>query len=117
VGFPVFSGFRSGPGALFDVTGGYLWGMAAAALLYWVVTAHLGDTRSIRITSCLLGLLLCYTLGTIWVMLLYAGSSPLRLSAALTAYVLPYVIPDLLKLYAAALLSRRLRPLHGRISL
>lgn len=117
VGFPVFSGFRSGPGVLFDVTGGYLWGMLAAALLFWALTTLLGDTPTVRAVACLLGLLLCYGLGTAWLMVLYTESASLRLSAALGAYVLPYVLPDLLKLYAAALLSRRLRPLRGRISL
>lgn len=116
VGFPVFSGFRSGLGALFGVTGGYLWGMLAAALLFWALTSLLGDTPFVRGSACLLGLLVCYALGTVWLTFLYAEGSSLRLSAALGAYVLPYVIPDLVKLYAAAIFSRHLRSLRTRIS-
>ena len=115
VGLPVFSGFRSGPGTLFDITGGYLWGMLAAALLYWAITSLSGNTRRVRMVACVLGLLLCYALGTAWLMLFYAKTSPLRLSAALAAYVLPYVFPDLLKLSAAAFLSQRMNPLKKRI--
>ena len=39
VGVPVFSGFRGGLGVLLDTTGGYIIGFAAAALVYWLLTA------------------------------------------------------------------------------
>ena len=44
VGMPVFSGFRGGMGVLLDTTGGYIIGFVAAALVYWLVTARLGES-------------------------------------------------------------------------
>ena len=44
VGLPVFSGFSAGAGVLFGATGGYLLGYLAAALLFWGLTAKLGQT-------------------------------------------------------------------------
>ena len=43
VGMPVFSGFRGGMGVLLDTTGGYIIGFVAAALVYWLVTARMGE--------------------------------------------------------------------------
>lgn len=45
VGLPVFSGFSAGAGVLFGATGGYLLGYLAAALLFWGLTAKLGQTH------------------------------------------------------------------------
>ena len=44
VGLPVFSGSSAGAGVLFGATGGYLLGYLAAALLFWGLTAKLGQT-------------------------------------------------------------------------
>ena len=42
VGLPVFSGFQAGIGTLLGATGGFILGFAAQALVYWLITAHLG---------------------------------------------------------------------------
>ena len=62
VGLPVFSGFRGGFGMLLGSTGGYLWGFLLCALAYWLITTLLG--ARFHILACLVGLLLCYALGT-----------------------------------------------------
>ena len=68
----------------------------------------LGEKLPVSILAMVLGLLVCYTFGTIWFMVLYArNSGPIGLATALGWCVFPFVIPDLAKLALAALLARR----------
>ena len=56
-----------------------------------------------------LGLAVCYAFGTAWFMIAYANTTgPIGLGAALWMCVIPYLIPDGIKLLLAVLLSRRL---------
>ena len=108
VGLPVFAGFQGGAGTLLGVTGGYILGFGAAALIYWLVAARLGASLPVSILACVLGLLVCYTFGTAWFLVAYARSvGPISLTAALGMCVFPFVLPDLIKLALAVLLSRR----------
>jgi len=109
VGLPVFSGFRGGIGILMEATGGYLLGFLLCALVYWLVTARFGASVPTMLAGCVLGLLACYAFGTFWYLLLYA-QGPTGLLPVLAGCVLPFVIPDLVKLALALLLYRRLGP-------
>lgn len=110
VGLPVFSGFRGGLGALMGVTGGYIAGFLATALIYWLVTA-LGKNKEIfRLLGMVLGLLACYLLGTLWFRYGYLSYGGLSWGAILLKCVVPYLLPDAAKLILAWLLARRLRP-------
>ena len=115
VGLPVFSGFQGGIGSLLGVTGGYLTGFLFTGLAYWLITALAGTGPKARLVAMTLGLLVCYLFGSIWFCALYLqqGSS-LRIGAVIAKCVLPYLLPDGLKLAAAWLLSSRLcRLLQG----
>ena len=110
VGVPVFSGFQGGLGVLLDTTGGYIIGFAAAALVYWLLTAKLGDSLPVKIAACVLGLAVCYAFGTAWFLVLYARTTgPIGVTTALSWCVLPYIVPDLLKLALAVVLSGRIK--------
>ena len=100
VGLPVFSGFRGGMGALLGITGGFLWGFLLAALTYWALY------KLCKPIGVIVGLLLCYACGCGWYCL-YMGN--VGLPAAILQCVLPYVIPDLLKISLAYSLSTRLQ--------
>lgn len=108
VGLPVFSGFRGGFGMLLGGTGGYLWGFLACALLYWLVTAVFG--KKFRILACLGGLLLCYALGTLWFyeMYLHDGNA-VGIGFVLLKCVVPFILPDLVKLFLALALAKKLK--------
>lgn len=112
VGLPVCAGFRGGLGALLGPTGGYLLGFIFTALLYWSLTAWLGEKSWVRLSGCVLGLVVCYAFGTVWFLAVGKGNG-MTLMGALAACVMPFVLPDLLKLGLAFLLSRKLgRFLH-----
>ena len=109
VGVPVFSGFRGGLGVLLDTTGGYIIGFAAAALVYWLLTAKLGDSLPVKIAACVLGLAVCYAFGTAWFLVLYARTTgPIGVTTALSWCVLPYIVPDLLTWLAVILALRNM---------
>lgn len=106
VGLPVFSGFRGGIGMLLGPTGGYLWGFLAGALVYWLLTALLGNRFGIRLLGCILCCLSCYACGSLWYSVMYLKSG---LWAALLTGVVPYLLPDGIKLALALVLGQKLR--------
>lgn len=98
VGMPVFSGFQGGFGVLLGVTGGYLWGFLASGLVYWALE-RLG-----KLPAMIGGLLACYACGSLW-FLYWSGGG---LGFVLLRCVVPYIIPDVVKIGLASSLSRRL---------
>ena len=110
LGVPVFAGFSGGIGILFGTTGGYLLGFILMGLVYWLGERLSMDSRNIRIISMILGLLLCYAFGTAWFMFVYARQTgAIALGTALAWCVVPFLLPDLVKMALALLLSGRLR--------
>lgn len=110
VGLPVFAGFRGGVGVLLGVTGGYITGFLFSALLYWGLTAKLGSSLPVKVLASLVGLLGCYLFGTAWFMAAYGQTvGAVGIMIVLSRCVLPYVLPDLLKLALAAALSCRVK--------
>ena len=115
VGAPVFSGSRGGVGVLLDTTGGYILGFAAAALVFWMVTALLGRSPAVSVAACVMALVVCYTFGTVWFLIVYTRTTgPVSLTSALSWCVIPYILPDLVKLALAAAVARRVVPLLER---
>ena len=98
VGLPVFSGFRGGASALLDATGGFLWGFLAAGLLYWVLE-RLG-----KLPAMICAMLVCYLCGSWWFSV-YSGAG---IGVSLMTCVVPWLIPDGVKLGLAYTLSGRI---------
>lgn len=110
VGLPVFTGFRGGLGVLLGATGGYILGFPAAALTYWAVTGFFGQRLPVRLTAQILGLAVCYGFGTVCFVAVYLrDGSAMGVGAVLAKCVLPYILPDGIKLSLAMLLANRLR--------
>ena len=97
-GMPVFSGFRGGIGMLAGVTGGYLWGFLFSGLTYWTLE------RIGKLPAMVGGLFVCYLCGSLW-FYLYAGGG---IWVILLRCVVPYLIPDGIKIALAYSLSSRL---------
>lgn len=123
VGVPVFSGFRGGIGVLAGPTGGYIIGYIAAVFIIGVIADIIaaqgtskemksGSRRQLRdmglyALAMAAGLIICYAFGTAWFMI--STSTPLW--ASLISCVFPFLPGDAIKILAAAILVRKLRPL------
>lgn len=108
VGVPVFAGFSGGFGIIIGPTGGYIVAFILMGLLYWLLEALFGTKLYIRIIAMLAGLLVCYAFGTAWFMIVYARQTgPMTLGAALASCVVPFIIPDLIKMALAILITSR----------
>ena len=98
IGLPVFAGGASGLAVLLGPTGGYLAGFVVAAYLIGALAARGLDRR---IPSALLAFLageaVIYLFGVAWLSLF------LGIQRAIVAGFLPFLIGDVLKLVAAAL--------------
>ncbi|MCC8141040.1 MAG: biotin transporter BioY [Lachnospiraceae bacterium] len=110
IGIPVFANFTGGPGVLFGSTGGYIFGFLFSALVMWAMEKLPGKKAVIQILSMVVGLAICYTVGTAWFMFIYGRQvGAIGLGAALLMCVVPFIIPDIAKIVVAFLLSNRLR--------
>ena len=109
VGLPVFSGFTGGVGAVLGTGGGYILGFPVAAAVAWLCERLLGKGTPSRILAMVLALASLYTVGTLWYVAVYTKTAgAIGFWSALAACVLPYLLPDALKLALAFLVARRL---------
>lgn len=111
VGVPVFSGMTGGLGILVGSTGGYLLGFFAISTLYWLLVKNPMEKPWKDAIVLVLGLFLCYGIGTLQFVLLYTHNvGEVGFFTALTWCVFPYVIPDLCKLGLAITVAKRIKP-------
>lgn len=110
VGLPVFSGFQGGIGHIVGPTGGYLIGFIFSAVLYLLLEPLFPKFSKLRLAALLCGLILCYLVGSIWFQVYFTtrGTS-YSFSMVISMCVLPYIIPDLIKLALAYYISKRIR--------
>ena len=104
VGVPVFAGMKGGVGVLAGPTGGYIVGFLLTALIIGFAAERWTRKALPLAAAMLLGVILCYAVGTVWFMVItdtYLGES-------LLLCVVPFLLPDAVKIAAAALLSNRL---------
>lgn len=109
IGVPVFHNFTAGLGILAGPTGGYLLGYIATAFFTGILLKKKARVARI-LCACLLGTLSCYIFGTCWFMLSTGTSLPVSLASC----VLPFLPGDLIKILAAVILIRRLKPVLTR---
>ncbi len=112
VGVPVFAGFTGGFGTIMGTTGGYIVGFIFSALVMWLIEKLFGRKLVVTIISMVVGLLVCYAIGTVWFMVVYArNTGAVGLGTVLGWCVVPFILPDAIKIALAAILSNRLRKL------
>lgn len=106
IGLPVFAGGKAGLGVLFGPTGGYLIGFIVGAYVIgkiveaWAAAGILWTAMAI-----LAGDLLIYTIGTFQLAII----ADFSLLKAILVGVVPFILPELLKLLAAAALATRIK--------
>ena len=111
IGVPVFAGFSGGIGVLFGNTGGYIIGFLFTGFIYILFTKFFKKNIVIKIVALVIGLAVCYAFGTAWFMHVYMRTSgEVGLITVLGWCVFPFIIPDLLKLALAVVISKRIEP-------
>lgn len=104
IGLPVFSGFRGGFGVLLGATGGYAAGFVFISLIAGIIINRFGRKMHVLIIAFLTGTVICYLAGTMWYMFVYLEGK--AAGSVLATCVLPFIIPDILKITAAAFVSK-----------
>ena len=109
VGIPVFSGFGAGLGHLTGATGGFILGFIICGFCYWIITKIFDNKAITKAIGLLTGLLMCYIFGTLWYTVFSFGTiNPNVLLTTLKVCVLPFIIPDFLKLGIALIIDKKL---------
>lgn len=112
IGLPVFSGFSGGIGHLFGPSGGYIIGFVLTSLFYWLITHLCGDKIFIKALALIGGALLCYLFGSLWYTFIYFKDLSLSgFLSSISICILPFIIPDSVKLALSLIIERRLRKL------
>lgn len=110
IGVPVFAGMSGGLSAILGTTGGYLLGFAFIGMTYWYVSEKISQKLFVKIIALILGLILCYAFGTWWFVTVYTrNTGAIGIGTALGWCVIPFLIPDGIKLAVAAVVAPRVR--------
>lgn len=109
IGIPVFSGFTGGIGRLLGTTGGYIIGFLCSALVMWAFEKYFGKGIPATIAAMVVALTVCYAFGTAWFLFVYIrNTGAVGLGTVLGWCVIPFILPDCVKMALALLLGRRL---------
>lgn len=112
VGLPVFSGYSGGPAKLFGPTGGYIIGYLPLVIIAgWFVTRFPTRQWYLQIAGMILGLVICYMLGTAWFMVLMHTS----LQEALSLCVYPFLAFDAMKIATACIVGNTITRITNRL--
>lgn len=106
IGLPVFASFSGGFAALVGPTAGFLWGF----LVYAAVTSALTKSDSSPVAvflACLLGTTVCFLIG----FLVFKFVSGASWSDTVSWTVLPFILPDLVKIALVTSCHRLLQPI------
>ena len=105
VGLPVFSGFSGGPAKVAGPTGGYLVGFVFLTVIAGFFVEHFKGKLSFAVLGMVLGTIVCYLFGTIWL------STQLNIGfvAGLGVGVFPYIPGDLVKIVLACIIGPKIR--------
>lgn len=109
IGVPVFSGFKSGPSAIFSATGGYIIGFAFAVFVAGLLIKKLPDKNWAKAVSMGIGQIICYISGVIWYSLVFVKNDNVNLALTFSLCVAPFILPDIIKIVAALFLSNAVR--------
>ncbi len=110
IGLPVFSMFQGGYGVILGATGGFLIGFVPMSFLIGLFCKDGGGFLRIFSFS-LLGLVVCYFVGVVFYANVYLDGSLPSYRGAILACVVPFLIPDILKVTLSALVIKRVKKL------
>jgi len=106
-GLPVFSGGMGGLGRIVGPTGGYLIGYLPAVFIIGYLSKKGAARIGIDIIAMICGTIVLYACGVTWLKTL----TGMPWSKALAVGMYPFLVGDALKIVAAAVIARGLRPI------
>ena len=92
-------------GKLLGPTGGYLFGMLFLSIVGGFGLDHFPGSFVVQYIFFLIGIALCYVFGTLWL----AKVLSLDTAKAVSLGVLPFIVPDCIKVFIALKLGKKLR--------
>lgn len=107
LGLPVFSGFTGGPAVFLNVTGGYLVGFVLMALCFLIGEKVFAKRKRFDVIMLVAGLIVCYAFGSVWLAYIYGGID--MFYKACSVGVLPFIVPDAIKLVLSVTVSKMVR--------
>jgi biotin transport system substrate-specific component len=106
-GLPVFAGGMGGIGRIVGPTGGYLIGYLPAVFITGYISAKGGARIGYDILAMIGGTIILYACGVTWLKTL----TEMPWAKALAVGMFPFLIGDALKIVAAAVIARAIRPI------
>ena len=108
IGVPVFAGFNAGAGVFIGASGGFLMSFPIVVLLLSMLRKHYSTNNAIYLILMILGLLMCYVCGLLWYKFMFQPN--MSLQAAFTVCILPFIIPDVIKILLVTIVFKKLYP-------
>jgi len=105
-GLPVFHNFTGGIGILMGNTGGYIYGFILCGAVYLIMTKPIRKNPFFKLISAFAALVVCYIVGTLW--FVFTSAQGAGFGTALLTCVIPFIIPDTVKILLAYFISQRL---------
>lgn len=114
VGLPVFSGFTGGIGALAGPTAGFIWGFLLGVPAYALSQRYFGKNKCSLYIGYIIYIILHYLPGLLWYCIFtFGGMSLAKLISSFTVTVLPFIIPDAVKMLMAVFTVKRMKKVFG----
>ena len=107
LGLPVFAGGLGGIGRIVGPTGGYLIGYLPAVFIVGYIAEKGAKRIGYDVLAMVCGSLVLYACGVTWLKIL----TGMTWTKTLTVGMVPFLIGDALKITAAALIAKALRPI------
>ena len=106
IGLPIFAGFSGGFSGLLGPTSGFLWGFILYAAMTSTISKPYSPPAQIFL-ACLIGTLACFIVG----ILAFKLISGANWADTLAWTVLPFILPELMKMTVIVILVRALQPI------
>jgi biotin transport system substrate-specific component len=109
-GLPVFAGGLGGISRIVGPTGGYILGYLPGVFIAGLIAEKTGKRMIYDVIAMVCGSIIIYSCGLIWLKIL----TGMTLSKTLAVGMYPFLIGDALKIAAAAVIAKSLRPVIMR---